>query len=255
MRSLSLRNRGLATAALAAVALSALATLRAEEAAEEPSQPSTIRGSSGKAAAPAPQRGDSSAQLVRCANLVYANGKTSKCFSSEFLAQLAVETNVATHPRFDAVPLESAELYNFPFAVMTGEDGFTLSDAQRTSLRNYLENGGFIVASAGCSSNAWAASFRQEMAAVFPDVPLAPLDLAHPVFHTVYDIDRLDCKKSNGQAHLEGLEIDGKIVLVFSSDGLNDTGKAGGNCCCCGGNEILNSRQVNVNLLAYTLTH
>ena len=51
------------------------------------------------------------------------------------------------------------------------------------------------------------------------------------------------------------LEIDGKIVLIFSKDGLNDTGKVGGNCCCCGGNEIKNARQINVNLLAYTLTH
>ncbi|MEK6238367.1 MAG: hypothetical protein N2C14_26925 [Planctomycetales bacterium] len=44
-------------------------------------------------------------------------------------------------------------------------------------------------------------------------------------------------------------------MLIFSPDGLNDTGKVGGNCCCCGGNEILNARQINVNLLAYALTH
>ena len=77
---------------------------------------------------------------------------------------------------------------------------------------------------------------------------------SHPVFHTIYEIDELRCK-GNRTAHLEGLEIDGKIVLIFSPDGLNDTGKVGGSCCCCGGSEVLNARQMNVNLLAYTLTH
>ena len=43
--------------------------------------------------------------------------------------------------------------------------------------------------------------------------------------------------------------------MVFTSDGLNDTGNAGANCCCCGANEIRNAKQVNVNLLAYALTH
>jgi hypothetical protein len=70
----------------------------------------------------------------------------------------------------------------------------------------------------------------------------------------VYDIPELRLKGSR-KAHLEGLEIDGRIALIFSPDGLNDTGKAGPKCCCCGGNEVQNARQVNVNLLAYTLTH
>ena len=192
---------------------------------------------------------------VRCANLIYGENKTSVCFSSEFLSQIMRDSHVRTDPRLAPVKLESAELYQFPFAVMTGEGGFTLTQPQRDNLRSYLSNGGFIVASAGCSSGPWSSSFQSEIAKVFPELKLARLELSHPVFHTVYDIDRLDCKKSSGQAHLEGLEIDGKIVLIFSSDGLNDTSKAGGNCCCCGGNEITNSRQVNVNLLAYALTH
>ena len=55
-------------------------------------------------------------------------------------------------------------------------------------------------------------------------------------------------------AALEGLEVDGKVVMIYSPHGLNDTAHTEG-CCCCGGNEVQNARQVNVNLLAYTLTH
>jgi hypothetical protein len=192
--------------------------------------------------------------LVNCANLVYGEGKSSVCFSSEFLAQTNQDTHARANERLVEAHLESVELFQFPFAVMTGEGGFTLTDPQRRNLRDYLQAGGFILASAGCSSEAWRDSFRSEIAKVFPELSLKTLDRTHPVFHTVYDIDELKCKGSH-VAHLEGLEIDGKIVLIFSPDGLNDTSKAGGNCCCCGGNEIRNARQMNVNLLAYTLTH
>ena len=192
--------------------------------------------------------------VVNCAVLTYGNGKTSRCFSSEFLAQAARETHIKTNPRFVSTPLESSDLFQCPFAIMTGEGRFELTEAQRLNLRNYLENGGFIIASAGCSNEEWKASFLVEIQRLFAESPLKPLDMSHAVFHSVYDIPELRLKGSR-KAHLEGLEIDGRIALIFSPDGLNDTGKAGPKCCCCGGNEVQNARQVNVNLLAYTLTH
>ena len=192
--------------------------------------------------------------MVNCGNLVYGNGKTSVCFSNEFLSQIGEDSHVIANPGLIPVHLESSEMFQFPFAVMTGEGAFSLTDAQRVNMRNYLENGGFIIASAGCSSDPWQNSFRTSISQVFPDYELTRIDPSHPVYHTVYEIDALRCK-GNRTTHLEGLEIDGKIVLIFSPDGLNDTGKVGGSCCCCGGSEILNARQMNVNLLAYTLTH
>ena len=192
---------------------------------------------------------------VRCANLIYGSGKTSVCFSSEFLRQLARESNIQADSQLHPVKLESTDLYEYPFAVMTGEGSFQLTTAQRTALQNYLTHGGFVIASAGCSNPSWADSFRQEIRELFPQLKLTRLDPSHPVFHCLYEIPRLDLGKSSGQAQLEGLEIDGKIVLVFSSDGLNDSGKVSDDCCCCGGNEIKNARLVNCNMLAYTLTH
>jgi hypothetical protein len=192
--------------------------------------------------------------VVNCANLVYGDSKSSVCFSSEFLAQASQDSHIRTNEQLVPVHLESAELFQFPFAVMTGEGSFSLTEAQRANMRDYLQAGGFIIASAGCSSEPWRDSFLREIRLVLPELSLERIDPTHPVFHTVYDISELKCKGSH-RAHLEGMEIDGKIVLIFSSDGLNDTAKAGGSCCCCGGNEIKNSRQMNVNLLAYTLTH
>lgn len=201
---------------------------------------------------------DAAEAVVRCANLVYGTdgSKTSLCFSDGFLRQIREDTNIVTHPRFQSVALESEALFDSPFAVMSGEGSFLLTEAQRENLRHYLTNGGFLVASAGCSSRPWSASFRREMRRLFPDREMSRLPAEHPVFHTVRDITRSRYRSGGARLpHLEGLTMEGRIVLIWSPDGLNDTGSAGGDCCCCGGNEIQSAGKLNVNILAYALTH
>lgn len=193
--------------------------------------------------------------VVKCANLIHGkDAKSSQCFSSEFMVQIEKDANIKTTRKFDLVKLDATELFDYPFAVMSGEGAFTLTQTQRENLFNYLTRGGFLVASPGCSDENWTRSFMREMKTIFPDNEVKKLELSHEVFRTVYEIKSLNAKRRN-DTHLSGLEIDGRIVMVYSADGLNDTGNAGGNCCCCGGNEIKNAKQVNVNLLAYALTH
>jgi hypothetical protein len=189
--------------------------------------------------------------LVECANLIYAGTKSSVCFSEEFLSAVAAETSICTARKFKPVKLAEKEVFKFPFAVMTGEGAFNLTDDERKNLKAYLEKGGFLLASAGCSSKEWSDSFKREMEAVFPDRKLSEVSMEHPIFRTVYDVKRLDMSHG-GEAKLLGLTIGGKIALIVSTDGLNDTGTMHG-CCCCGGNEIKNAQKVNGNILAYAL--
>jgi hypothetical protein len=193
--------------------------------------------------------------LVRCANLVYAGNKTSKCFSDNFLTTLELETNITPLKSFESVKLAGEKVFEYPFAVMTGEGVFSLHEAERTNLRSYLERGGFLLASAGCSSRDWGRSFRREMKKVFPEHDLQDVSMDHPLFETVFDIRHCKLRKSSGSATLQGLELDGRIVVIYSPEGLNDTANAGRGCCCCGGNEIANSREINVNIITYALTH
>jgi hypothetical protein len=190
-------------------------------------------------------------EAVECANLIYAGTKSSVCFSEEFLSAVATETSINTARKFKPVKLADKETFRFPFAVMTGEGAFSLTDDERRNLRIYLEKGGFLLASAGCSSKEWSASFSREIETLFPDRKLEDVPLTHAIFSTIYDVPRLDLSHG-GEAHLRGLSLGGKIVLIFSSDGLNDTGTMHG-CCCCGGNEIKNSQKVNANILTYAL--
>lgn len=194
--------------------------------------------------------------VVRCAKLVYANNKSSVCFSDQFLTQIADETHIVAAPALTPIKSESGELFDYPFAVMTGEGAFTLTDPQLENLRTYLTAGGFIIASAGCSSTDWNHSFGQAIESLFPGTQLTTLDAEHPIFHTVYDITSSRYKSGGAKLpELRALEIDGRVVMLWSPDGLNDTANSGPDCCCCGGNEVKSAKQLNVNILAYALTH
>lgn len=188
--------------------------------------------------------------LVEAANLIYSGTKSSVCFSEVFLTEVSHETTIRTSRKFKPVKLGQTEIFDFPFAVMTGEGHFTLTAGERANLKHYLLAGGFLLASAGCSNADWDESFRKEIHDIFPDRTLSPIALTHPVFSTVFQIKALETKQED--AHLEGLAIGGKLVVIYTPDGLNDTTSMHG-CCCCGGNEILNSRKINVNIITYAL--
>jgi hypothetical protein len=191
--------------------------------------------------------------IVQVANLVYAGTKSSQCFADHFLIRAEKDSSISTSRRFHAVKLGGEDVFGFPLVIMTGEGEFSLTEAERENLRKYIERGGFLLASAGCSSREWDRSFRREMAKVFPATPLVSLGLDHPVFHTVYEINELQARHGKPRP-VEGIMLSGRLGVLYSQDGLNDTAHTQG-CCCCGGNEIANAEQVNVNILAYTLNY
>ena len=201
----------------------------------------------------AKQAGGETDGIVQVANLVYAGTKSSRCFADHFLVQAEKESAISTSRRFHAVKLHSEDIYEFPLVIMTGEGDFRLSDAERESLRRFVERGGLLLASAGCSSTEWDRAFRREMVSVFRDHPLRSIAMDHPIFHTVYEIKELRTRHGSPRP-LEAVRIGGRLGVVYSQDGLNDTEHSSG-CCCCGGNEMVNAVEINVNILAYALTY
>jgi len=199
------------------------------------------------------QVGGEPQSVVQVANLIYAGVKSSHCFADHFLIAAEKESAISTSRRFHAVKLSSDELFNFPLIIMTGEGTFELTDRERENLRRYIERGGFLLSSAGCSSHDWDRSFRREMALVFPQNPLKPIGMEHALFNTVYEIKELHAKHGTPKP-LDGISMGERLGVVYSQDGLNDTAHTQG-CCCCGGNEITNCIQVNVNILAYALLY
>ena len=191
---------------------------------------------------------------VECGNLIYAGTRTSKCFSDEFLTTVQQKTSIATERRFKAVKLADEELFKIPFVIMTGESDFNLTTKERANLKKYLENGGFLLASASCSNAAWSGAFEREIKSIFGKDCLKDIPLNHEIFRTIFTIKDLKLSHGGAENLLQGLTRNNKIVVVYSRDGLNDSSHAEG-CCCCGGNEIQNSMEINANILAYALLH
>ncbi len=195
---------------------------------------------------------DWNSEIIHCGNLVYGNNQTSVCFADAFLTDAARETGLKISPRFARIALAGEEVFNTPLCIFTGEGNFTLKESERANLRRYLENGGFILSSPGCSNEEWNKSFRREIALALPGYELAAIPMDHDIFSTVNRIRSLTVKGRPTQ--LSGIFVNGRLALVHSPEGLNNAANAKG-CCCCGGAEISEAREVNVNAVAYALLH
>lgn len=208
---------------------------------------------------------------VPVALLVYEAQRSDVCFGETFLALVASETDGAVEPRLTPLSVLSPALREAPIAVLTGEGFFELDDQQRAALRAWLDDGGFLIASSGCSNRDWGLSLRHELEEMFPGdaAPrLTQLPADHPIYDTLFHIERLMRTAPPRAADadlpeppqtlinaspLEGLTLGERLAVVFSPDGLNDTASFGGACCCCGTGEIVHARQMLANVVAFAL--
>ena len=188
---------------------------------------------------------------IRAANLVYGERNSARCFSQGFLELVRRDTEAAAPERLLDVSLSSDDLFSCPFALLSGEGYFRFTAQERIRLRRYLLRGGFVLASAGCSSAAWDASFREELDRILPEFPLRVLPDDHPVFSFLYRVSPMRLKDGS-LGHLEATEVEGRVVLVYSPAGLNDT-EALPDCCCCTGNEAARAAELNANIFLYAL--
>ena len=188
---------------------------------------------------------------IKCGNLIYSGTKSSVCFADKFLSRASTMTNMNIARNFIDVKLSSEELFETPMVVFSGEGRFSLNESEQKNLRKYVLNGGFVMASPGCSNAEWDTSFKHMVKTVFPEYKIKKIPMDHPIFNLIYEVPKLTLK-SGGTTLIDGLFIDDKLVMVYSRDGLNDVRNAKG-CCCCGGDEIKQSQMVNVNILTYIL--
>lgn len=191
---------------------------------------------------------------IQCGNLIYGGTHTSRCFSDEFLSNVQRRTSLVTERRFKSVKLGSSELFTMPFVIITGEKDFHFTRQERENLKKYLESGGFLLASAGCSNKDWDISFRREIKRIFGSGSLTKIPMEHPIFRTVHEVRKIKLHREGSNAGLLGLQLNGKIVAIYSPHGLNNTENTQG-CCCCGGNEIENSLEINTNIFVYALLY
>jgi hypothetical protein len=103
-----------------------------------------------------------------------------------------ISRDKAGNPNHLVVRLTDKELFECPFIMMTEVGSATLSKEEATTLRTYLEKGGFLWADDFWGSYAWdywAAQIRQ----VLPpsEYPIIDLPLDHPLFRTQFEIRQM----------------------------------------------------------------
>jgi hypothetical protein len=197
-----------------------------------------------------------SAGTFSVGKLVYAGTESPVCFGEDFLRLAAERAGISVAPRLRAVRLERAEeIFACPVLVFSGEREFALAPEERANLRAWLAGGGWLVATAGCSRPAWDQSFREEIARLGGQLVPLPPDAPRTQEILSAAVPVAELRPSEGRARpLEGLFLAGRLVGIYSRQGLNDTAHASG-CCCCGGSEILNAPEVLASILAWGLRY
>jgi len=86
--------------------------------------------------------------------------------------------------RYDDVQIGSRDIFNYPFLFITGHGNISLNDTEMDNLRQYLENGGFLMVDDDYGMDQYV---RPLLKRVFPDEEFFELPANHPVYDIVYD--------------------------------------------------------------------
>jgi len=120
------------------------------------------------------------------------------------------------HEEINALTLDDAELCRYPIAYIIEVDWWAMTDREAAALRAYIEKGGFLIvddfkprrfrgrfADDDGYGSGWTV-FEAAMKRVFPEGRFVDLDASHPIFHSFFEIDRLDIIP---QAYIAGRPI------------------------------------------------
>jgi hypothetical protein len=98
------------------------------------------------------------------------------------LDTLASQVGLRVNTEKRDVALSEARLFDYHMVFMHGRNTFRLTDSERTQLRTFIARGGIVFANSICGSEEFTASFRREMASVFPEQPFDRIPTTHPMF-------------------------------------------------------------------------
>ena len=165
---------------------------------------------------------DAAPQAIR--NLMLALNKTSGALGS---------TKVP-----DLTPLD-VNLFNYPILYMHGRNNFTLNQQERDRLKEYLSRGGLLFADSCCGAVQFDKSFRELVAQLLPEAKLERIPADHEMFsaaigHDLRQVRRreLDTNAADpsqalqtvtklGEPFFEGVQLDGKFVVIYSKYDLS----------------------------------
>jgi hypothetical protein len=134
------------------------------------------------------------------------------------LRAIRLQTGIPVSEREVVVRPLDAGLQDLVFVHMTGHGNVEFSPEERRALRRWLEGGGFLHADDNYGMDA---SFRREMALLFPDQELVELPVSHPVYRVVNEfpeglpkIHEHDGAPPGGY----GIFLNGRLAVYYSHE-------------------------------------
>ncbi|MFH1747536.1 MAG: DUF4159 domain-containing protein [Planctomycetota bacterium] len=179
---------------------------------------------------------------------------------ADFLQQ---EVNLDVVTSYRPLRLTDADLYTCPLLYMAGHYDFEFSAAERSALAEHLRRGGFLLVDNCCGPDPFDAAFRNMIRQTFPDSVLQPLSVDHPIFQgtpgfdvttVTYGADVLRQKPNLTTPELWGLEIEGRLALIYSPYALG-CGLDGQAFDGCWGLTSPDAQRLAANIVLYALTH
>ena len=151
---------------------------------------------------------------------------------ANLLRAAARELGARVDERTTLVDPADAALFDYHLVFMHGRQGFTFDAARRQRIRQFLERGGTLLADSVCASPAFAAAFREEIAAILPEGRLEEIPPNDPIFtkgeYGGYDIRTVTLREPAGgdgpltsrkreiAPKLEGVQIGDRWAVIFS---------------------------------------
>lgn len=140
----------------------------------------------------------------------------------EILSFLVTTTSIKLHPDRKIIGIGSNELFEYPFVLLTGNRNFPeFSKEARNQLIRYLTGGGviFIEDATGIPGSLFDRAARKFIRQTFSDSPLHIISREHAVMRSFYLLRTVGGRKVIHN-YLEGLEIDGRTCLIYSSNDI-----------------------------------
>ncbi len=131
-------------------------------------------------------------------------------------------------PDFYSVDVNTDDIFNFPFIIITGHGNISFSDIELARLRKYSDSGGFLYADDDYGMDE---SFKREMKRLFPNDELKEIPFTHKIYSSHFSfpnglpkIHEHDGKPPQGFA----IYRNGRMCLYYTyetniSDGWADT--------------------------------
>jgi len=161
---------------------------------------------------------------------------------------------------------ESERLKKYPFLFMTGESYYDLTPAQRTNLKEYIYEGGFLLMDE-CMVDPGGDFFYQRsfvlLNEIFGPGSVKRVPNEHEIFHNVFDLGKIGLPWVQGQNHgARGVFVGDRLAIFLSSTDLHcgwcdrarrvfgTGGRAG-----LGKHGYKETIQMGINIIMYALSH